>query len=104
MKEIENVLNSYYRFITNILQDVNVISQNAADFLGKIETAKKAAVRDDSTLEALERMEWSAKGLMREIEKLRKLEDEMRESEEALLWLPSEDELDVRTLGVKWKK
>lgn len=103
MKEIENVLNSYYRFITGILQDVNLISQNAANFLGRIEVAKKK-VRDDSTLEALERMEWSAKGLMNGIEKLRKLEDEMRESEEALLWRPSEDELDVRTLGVKWKK
>ena len=103
MKEIEDVLSSYYRFITGILQDVNLISQNAADFLGRIEAAKKK-VRDDSTLEALERMEWSAKGLMNGIEKLRKLEDEMRESEEALLWRPSEDELDVRTLGVKWKK
>lgn len=103
MKEIEDVLSSYYRFITGILQDVNLISQNAADFLGRIEVAKKK-VRDDSTLEALERMEWSAKGLMNGIEKLRKLEDEMRESEEALLWRPSEDELDVRTLGVKWKK
>lgn len=103
MKEIEDVLSSYYRFITGILQDVNLISQNAANFLGRIEVAKKK-VRDDSTLEALERMEWSAKGLMNGIEKLRKLEDEMRESEEALLWRPSEDELDVRTLGVKWKK